>query len=378
MKILYLSEDYSYSKVHHNLCSAVVSKGLSVILFSIKRKDFATDLTSTYIGADYEKHIDLFSGNYRLYKYVFPYKTSYKYKKLKDSVNLNEIGLVHAATMFSDGEIALKLYKEYGIPYVVSVRGTDIELYTKYMFHLWPLGLEILKHASKVIFISPTSRDVLFSRTFYKKYKSRFWEKTIVMPNGIDSIWLENICLTKQKMDISNPRILYVGLLDNNKNVLSLMEAVKRVSIKYPGITLSIIGGGGHQEEKILAQCSDDGMFRYFGKIYDKDKLRLMIKENHMFAMVSLSETFGLVYVEAMTQGLPVLYSLKRGIDGFFSERIGEGVNPRNVEDIAEGLEIIIDNYANYNIPYEKLVEFSWGKIADELVNVYKNFGKGI
>ena len=378
MKILYLSEDYSYSKVHHNLCSAVVSKGLSIILFSIKRKGFAKNLTQTYIGVDYEKYIDLFSGNYSLYKYVFPYKISYKYKKLKDSVNLKEIGLVHAATMFSDGAVALRLYKEYGIPYVVSVRGTDIELYTKYMFHLWPLGLEILNYASKVIFISPKSRDVLFSRTFYKKYKSRFWGKTIVMPNGIDSIWLENICLTKQKMDISNPRILYVGLLDNNKNVLSLMEAVKQVSVKYPGITLSIIGGGGQQEEKILAQCSNNGMFRYFGRIYDKDKLRHMIKENHIFAMVSLSETFGLVYVEAMTQGVPILYSLKRGIDGFFSEKIGEGVNPRNVANITEGLEKMIERYDEYNIPEKELVNFSWSKIADRYVCVYKSCSKKI
>ena len=371
-KILYVSEDYSTSKVHHNLCQNVAKKGCQVILFSIHREKYYTDLTSSFGQIYYEWYIDQFSGNKHLYKYLFPYKIQYKYRKLTTEVNLNEVGLCHAATLFSDGAIALKLKKERGIPYVVSVRGTDTNLYSKWMFHLWPMGQEVLRGAERVVFISPTLREALFNSKPFRSMRNEIMPKTVIIPNGIDDIWLQNIRTERKTIDKESPRIIYIGVLDKNKNVMSLMDAIDRLSISHPGISLTIVGGNGTQESKIKKRCTEHPeRYQMLGKIYDKDRLREEIRKNDVFAMVSHEETFGLVYVEALSQGLPILYSRGRGIDGFFKEEVGEPVNPVSVQSIAKGLEKIISNQEKYVLIGQKANDFSWELLAEKYIDVY-------
>lgn len=52
-----------------------------------------------------------------------------------------------------------------------------------------------------------------------------------------------------------------------------------------------------------------------------------MFAESDIFVMVSHSETFGLVYIEALSQGLPILYTRGQGIDGTLKEKIGEAAD---------------------------------------------------
>lgn len=374
-KILYLSEDYSTSKVHHNLCQNLAKKGCQVVLFSIHREKYYTDLTSSFGEIDYDWYIDQFSGNKKLYKYLFSYKIRYKYGKLVTEVNLNDIGLCHAATLFSDGAIALKLKKERGISYVLSVRSTDTDLYSKWMFHLWPLGREILREAERVVFISPTLREALFSSRPFRSMRNEIMPKTEIIPNGIDEIWLQNIRTERQVIDKENPRIIYIGVLDQNKNVISLMDAIDRLSYSHPGVRLSIVGGNGGQEVKIKKRCAKHPeRYQMLGKIYDKDRLREEMRKNDVFAMVSHGETFGLVYVEALSQGLPILYSQGRGIDGFFKERVGEAVNPDDVGSIARGLEKIIGNQMDYVVIKKGLERFSWPTLAEQYVKMYEQY----
>lgn len=376
-KVLYLTEDYTTSKVHHNLCRNVVLKGYPVVVFSIHREKYYTDLTSSFEQINYDWKIDQFSGSKKLYKYIFAYKMRYKYRKLVTEVNINDIGVCHAATLFSDGAIALKLKKECGIPYVVGVRGTDTDLYAKWMFHLWPMGREILREAERVVFISPALRETLFGSKPFRNMREEIMQKTEIIPNGIDNIWLESIRSERQLLRTESPRIIYVGVLDQNKNVLALMAAVDKLSEKYTGIKLSIVGGNGAQEDAIKKRCARfPEHYQMLGKIYDKNKLREVMRQHDIFAMVSHGETFGLVYVEALSQALPILYSRGRGIDGFFVEKVGEGVNPESVDSIAQGLDQLISTPNDYVILGEKVKRFSWPELAEQYVNIYNALQK--
>ena len=51
-----------------------------------------------------------------------------------------------------------------------------------------------------------------------------------------------------------------------------------------------------------------------------------------VFAMPSIFETFGLVYLEALSQNLPVVYTKGQGIDGMFDNTVGIGVDPLSVD----------------------------------------------
>ena len=99
-----------------------------------------------------------------------------------------------------------------------------------------------------------------------------------------------------------------------------------------------------------------------------------ILRQHAVFAMPSVRETFGLVFIEALSQGLALLYAKGNGIDGVFNKtdtNVGVAVNPKSVNDIADGLKILLENrsdYNNYNINFNL---FKWKDIAEAYANDY-------
>lgn len=378
MNILYLSEDYIGTMVHHNLCNKImVNHGEEVnkiILYCYSRSlNTHIDNRDKFVATPvYEPCVQAFSGNRKLYKYDFFYKIRNKFSNLKSVVDLSTIDVVHASTLFSEGALAYKLFKRYGIPYTVGVRGTDIHSYLQKQPHLLLLGYKILKNASKIIYISSPIKEKVENHRVYQLFNSTFKDKGIVLPNGIDTYWHEH---QREKQKINNPnRLLYIGRFDNNKNVESLMAAVLILKSSIPNIHLTMIGGGANRHEEVLALCNKyPEEFSYLGKIYDKDKLSAEMRKTDAFVMVSHSETFGLVYVEALSQGLPIVYTKGEGIDGFFKIPVGEGVDSRDVADIARGIEKLLTNYSQYECIGDQLKNFSWDTICDNYMSFFKS-----
>ena len=89
--------------------------------------------------------------------------------------------------------------------------------------------------------------------------------------------------------------------------------------------------------------------------------------------MVSHHETFGLVYIEALSQGLPILYTKNQGIDCTFTENIGVGVNPKSENEIYSGLIHIIDNYNNFEINEINFEKFHWQNITLKYIEIYNS-----
>ena len=91
--------------------------------------------------------------------------------------------------------------------------------------------------------------------------------------------------------------------------------------------------------------------------------------------MPSITETFGLTYVEAMSQGLPVIYSKGQGFDGRFKEgHIGYHVRSKDTKDIANKIIGITKNYKTIseNCTKESLL-FNWNEISTEYKEIYKD-----
>ena len=89
--------------------------------------------------------------------------------------------------------------------------------------------------------------------------------------------------------------------------------------------------------------------------------------------MISKGETFGLVYVEALSQGLPILYTKNQGIDGTFKNHIGEAAYPDSLDSIVEKLEKLLNDYEHYEIDKINFSQFNWEKIANSYFALYKD-----
>lgn len=78
-------------------------------------------------------------------------------------VDMRGVSLLHAHTLFTDGSIARRLAGQTGVPYVVTLRYSDIEAIWPYEPHLRPMARAILRDAERVIFLGEAARrKVLF------------------------------------------------------------------------------------------------------------------------------------------------------------------------------------------------------------------------
>ncbi len=369
MKCLHICNGFNGSKVHENLYKVLSENGLDQTIYYFVRNEYY-DLKCNF------KEFELIGSEpLKIYhKILFKSKIEYLFKDISSKASLGDFDCVHATTLFSDGALALKIYKKYKIPYIVAIRGADVNAYIKLRIDLHTLAREILKNASKIIFISKSLEKNFYSLPLIKPLANELRLKSKVIFNGIDSFWLQNII---PKKEIEPIRILYIGNLSTNKNVIRLIKAVLHLKIKYPKIMLDIIGKNGKQESKIIQYSKKyKDTINYHGSIYNNKELQKHYSTAHIFAMASIGETFGLVYIEALSQGLPIIYSKNQGIDGSFSETIGEAVNPASLTSIIHGLQKIILNYSSYNLNFIDFSKFNWSLIAYEYLQIYSEIAR--
>jgi len=106
-----------------------------------------------------------------------------------------------------------------------------------------------------------------------------------------------------------------------------------------------------------------------------KEELINYYRDADVFVLPSIRETFGLVYAEAMTQGLPVIYSKGQGFDRQFEEgTVGFHAESRNAEEIADRIEDIMSNYQTISENCVRLSDrFNWSEIAKEYQRLYED-----
>ena len=162
-------------------------------------------------------------------------------------------------------------------------------------------------------------------------------------------------------------RFLFIGKFDKNKNVLNLIKALNYLREKHDDIELNLVGGSGSNHKKILKLITKNSWITYHGKINDKQKMKNIFKQNDFFLMPSKFETFGLVYIEALSQGLPILYTENQGVDGLFNTSVGLSTNPYDSKNIVKSIEKLIFNSQKYkeNLNNLDFNEFSWKSILE-------------
>ena len=369
MNVLHISNGYADSKVHSNLTKALDELGIQQTVYCPVREE-------KFLGRfQFEGSKIDFVYSFCIkpwYKFAYHYKRWMLYKDLKRRIELNKFDVIHSPSLFSDGGLALKAYKEYGIPYVVAVRNTDINVFMKYLKHTFHTGREIALNAKKIFFISKGELDEFVESDFARPIYSQIKDKIVLQPNGIEEYWLEHVSHTPRR----GHQILYIGDFTPNKNVGRVITAINQLkeNAEFADLKFVIVGGGKDKDNSTLEMIElHPDFIEYLGKIYDKEKLAGIMRQSALFVMPSINETFGLVYLEALSQNLPVIYSKRQGIDGLFDESVGVRVNPLSVDEIRDAIRDILQNPGKYSNKGISFNDFDWKDIAERYIGFYRD-----
>lgn len=298
-----------------------------------------------------------------------------KHRKVWDDINshrnLLQCDIVHAHSLFSNGYIAKRIWESFGIPYIVTVRYPDVLTFFKYMPHLRKTGKDILLDAKAIIFLSDTYCQYTM-KYLLPAERQKILEKTYIIPNGIDDFWIENRLTTNRIAPQKNKlKILFVGKIDKNKNLETLIEICKLLQID--NIEVQLIVAGQIVTTNYNKLIKRYGFIKYVG-VCDKNQLLKLYRIADIFILLSHKESFGLVYAEALTQGLPIIYTKGQGFYKQFSEgQVGFGVSDVDPSQAVEAIYKILGNYQEISHRALQLcTKFTWDDIVEKISNIYE------
>lgn len=324
---------YYDDAIFHNIVTA--QKGFSepTVFF------FRPNHTERMYDASDIDEVNCFSDADRLFFFLKEKKVYDTYKKLYQD---RDFDLNYAHSLFVNGYIAYKVRQERHIPYIVMVQNTDLNLFLRYRRYLREVGLKVALDAERVVFASECYKNRFLSEYVPKEHRAAISQKAIVIPYSIEDIFFSDTVPSKT-LSGNSRRVLSVGLICENKNQIAVCKAVEKLRAEGEDIQLTVIGKV--QNPRIAKELARHPFVRVV-PFLKKDALKQAYREHDLFVLASKTETFGLVYAEALSQGLPILYSKGEGFDSQFEEgHVGFSVDPRNVNDIAEGIRRVIEAY---------------------------------
>jgi len=201
--------------------------------------------------------------------------------------------------------------------------------------------------------------------------------KVCVIPNGVNTTKFVPISdLHRENL------ILFVGSLIKRKGVRYLLEAMQRVIRNFPEYRLVIVGDGPEKKD-LIQHASNLGLSAHvdFVGFQAQDRVRSFMQRARLLVLPSLEEGMGVVLVEAMACGTPVVASWVDGIRDVVTSDVGILVPPADSERLAEGIcEILADpvRWKRYsrNARDRAVTYYEWDVIVEKFINLYKSLDK--
>ena len=218
-----------------------------------------------------------------------------------------------------------------GVPMVVTIHGTDLMGCRK-----WPVfqsfAEEAIEGSTKVLAISQDNRDLALSQFPMAA------EKLLLLPNGYneDIFYREEVDREALFNTLGLPYsgeyiILFVGKLAVFKGVDTLLRTARRYEQLADREFITLIAGDGEERDSLSALHKQLGLKNtFFLGNQKQDELRRLYNAADVFVMPSRREPFGLVALEAMACGLPVVGSDEGGLPEFISSEVGTLVSPED------------------------------------------------
>jgi len=254
-----------------------------------------------------------------------------------------------------------------GKPLVVHVHSTEFDRSGQ---HVNPaicnIEKEGLEAASKVIAVSHLTRDVIV-RNYHTEPS-----KVVTVYNAVEPI---NFSVQpKQNETVSEKKVTFLGRITFQKGPEYFIEAAFRVLQKMENVRFVMAGKGDLRDAMIKRadEMNISGQIDFPGFIPDSEVPQLLF-ESDIFVMPSVSEPFGIVTLEAMQAGLPVIISKQSGVSEILKNAIK--VDYWDVHGMSVALLDLLNNPTRKtflgNLGRKESAKFLWKNSAAQIRQIY-------
>ena len=271
-----------------------------------------------------------------------------------------KVDIIHAHSCFWGGIAAAYISKKYNIPLVITEHSSL--KYAKYAKDSY----------KQYIFDAYKEADILVSvGTGLKKEISQYVDRDImVIPNMVD---LNLFYIDNNK----NKKFTFFScaFLEEGKGMGDLIKAFS-MAFKGQDVILNIGGDGSTKNslEELAKEINIDEQVNFLGAL-SREQVSEEMRKCDAFALPSEHETFGVVYIEALACGKPVIGANNGGAEDIIEEYNGIIANKNDVDSIKDALIEIKENYNIYNknLIRKKVVDkYSEEVLVECIKGVYK------
>lgn len=351
-----------------------------------KRNDLVVDLVTSSINDEYVqnkigKNVTIhrlpigknsenlnYQSKGELIKYTW--KAYFFARKL---IKKNDYDLTHSFFTVPTGVLSLIFKWQFTLPYIVSLRGSDVPGYSERFDKLYKFITPIIHkiwHQAKFVVTNSKGLTELAK-------KSDPQQKFLEIFNGIDTTFYQpnKRTLEDKKREF---RILLASRLTRRKGFNYAIDAFARLVKKYPQIKIQIAGGEGNAMAELKEQVRKLKLVDKinFSGLYTKEESPAIYNWADVFVMPSLNEGMSNNLLEALASGLPVLMTPTGGAEELVIDgKNGYLIKMKDVDSIVEKISLLIDNLQKCEIFGAKSREIaenmSWFSVAEEYINLY-------
>ena len=314
-----------------------------IYLFSAK-KVFSSLFLKSFKKYESKKNINIkYFPRFPLIK-LFNYFSYYYNFKLVFSDYINKYGkpdLIHAHFSEFSSYAAYKTKKEFNIPYFITEHSTDF-LDGKFLKNYKKNSLKSL--LIKKIFIN-SKHIICVSNQLKKsicKFSPNLKKKIKVIPN--------TILYVKPNLDIKKTYdFIFVGTFEKRKIPFLVLKAFKDLIKDKNKFILCLIGSGPLEKDMIryIKKNKLEKNIKFFSNLRRKEVIK-KISQSKILLSSSLFETFGVVLIEAYSQGVPVLITDSIGVRDVFVKGCGRLLTNFSVKNYSVNMLEMINNLDNY------------------------------
>jgi glycosyltransferase involved in cell wall biosynthesis len=248
--------------------------------------------------------------------------------------------LVHAHSAQWAGAAAARIRERFGIPYVLTEHFSGFHRDAVFSWQD-DLVREGFEHASALAAVSAALRDQLVERTLAPR------DAIAVQPNAVDPAFFTR---PPSPRAASPFRIATLARLHEQKRIDVLLDAFA-AAFRDASETHLLVGGDGPARDELERQARDLGLAdrtTFLGGL-SRTQVRQLFWDANLFVLPSAFETFGVVLIEAMTTGLPVLATARGGPEDIVTPATGRHVEGADRHVLADALREMRASWSAYD-----------------------------